>query len=173
MFCVTQLKEAHFIEQTDHPSPGTDVLDKGTHLAVTHMKAVARSCRVGSAEPPGSRPDATWREDCSYPLEVGLQCFHVKEWREPTSKAIKGALPHPSHTHTYTWASTSPSYSCISVPLGVLHLVEYLEKRRVRGEERRRCRVCRSLPSFCTSTDPIQLELHPGYHSVFLSLLFV
>ena len=52
MFCVTQLKEAHFIEQTDHPSPGTDVLDKGTHLAVTHTKAVWRSCKGGSAETP-------------------------------------------------------------------------------------------------------------------------
>ena len=47
LFCVTQLKEAHFTEQTDHPSPGTDVLDKGTHLAVTHTKAVARSCKGG------------------------------------------------------------------------------------------------------------------------------
>ena len=52
MSCITQSKEAHFTEQTDHPRPGTNVPDKGTHLAVTHTKAVARSYRVGSAEHP-------------------------------------------------------------------------------------------------------------------------
>ena len=38
-------------EQTDQPSPGTDVSEKGTHLVVTHMKAVARGGEVGPADP--------------------------------------------------------------------------------------------------------------------------
>jgi len=43
-------------EQTDQPSPGTDVSEKGTHLAVTHTKAVARGGEVGPADPMG-RPN--------------------------------------------------------------------------------------------------------------------
>ena len=85
----------------------------------------------------------------------------------------RGHLLPPQHTPTHL-SFISPSYLCSSVPLGVLHLVLYLEKRRrVRVEERRRSRACQNLLSFCTSTDPLHLELHPGYHSVFLSLLFV
>ena len=40
-------------EQTDQPSPGTDISVKGTHLAVTHEKAVARDGEVGLADPMG------------------------------------------------------------------------------------------------------------------------
>ena len=43
-------------EQTDQPSPVTDILVKGTHLAVTHAKAVARDGEVGPADPMG-RPN--------------------------------------------------------------------------------------------------------------------
>ena len=40
-------------EQTDQPSPVTDILVKGTHLAVTHAKAVAKDGEVGPADPMG------------------------------------------------------------------------------------------------------------------------
>ena len=54
--CVTHPKEAHMTEQTDQPSPGTDVSEKRTHLAVTHTKAVTRGGEVGPANPMG-RPN--------------------------------------------------------------------------------------------------------------------
>ena len=38
--CVTLTKEAHKLEQTNVPCPGTDVSKIGTHLSVTQMKAV-------------------------------------------------------------------------------------------------------------------------------------
>ena len=53
---VSLTKEAHMTEQTDQPSPGTDVSEKGTHLAVTHAKAVTRGGEVGPANPMG-RPN--------------------------------------------------------------------------------------------------------------------
>ena len=54
--CVTHPKEAHMLDQTDVPSPDTDVYKMGTHLAVTHAKAVARDGEVGPADPMG-RPN--------------------------------------------------------------------------------------------------------------------
>ena len=54
--CVTHPKEAHMLDQTDVPSPGTDVYKMGTHLAVTHAKTVARGGKVGPADPMG-RPN--------------------------------------------------------------------------------------------------------------------
>ena len=53
---VTHPKEAHMTEQTDQPSPGTDISEKGSHLAVTHTKAVARGGEVGPSDPMG-RPN--------------------------------------------------------------------------------------------------------------------
>ena len=41
----------------------------------------------------------------------------------------------------------------------------------MRVEEMRRSQACRNLLSFCTSMDLLQLELHPGYHSVFSELI--
>ena len=40
-------------EETDQPSPGTNISKKGTHLAVTHVKVVARGGKVGLADPMG------------------------------------------------------------------------------------------------------------------------
>ena len=48
---VTYPKKAHMTEQTDQPSLSTDEPDRGTHLVVTHAKAVARGSRVGLAKP--------------------------------------------------------------------------------------------------------------------------
>ena len=53
MSYVTRPKEAHMTEQTDQPSPGTDISEKGSHLAVTHAKAVARGGEVGPVDPMG------------------------------------------------------------------------------------------------------------------------
>ena len=39
-------------KQTDVQNPGTNVSNLGTHLAVTHAKAMARCGEVGPAEPP-------------------------------------------------------------------------------------------------------------------------
>ena len=125
----------------------------------------------GSAEP-GLHP-IQMHFDVACPLLL-LTTFHICIWREPTLKTIKGASLHLSpHTPTHL-SFISPSYPCSSVPLGVLHLVVYLEKRRrVRVEERRRSWACRNLLSFHTSTDLLQLELLPGYLPIFLKLLFV
>ena len=54
--CVTHPKEAHMTKQTDQPNPGPDILEKGTDLAVTHAKAVARGGELGPANPMG-RPN--------------------------------------------------------------------------------------------------------------------
>ena len=43
-------------EQTDVPSPGSDVSMMGTHLAVTHAKMVARGGKVVPTDPIG-RPN--------------------------------------------------------------------------------------------------------------------
>ena len=171
MFCVTQSKEAHFTEQTDHPSPGTDVLDKGTHLAVPHTKAVARSCKGWSAEPPWipSRCNLAGRLFLSFRSRFAM--FSCKGAAGTDLQGYKRSTPSPLTTHLH-FSFNSPSYPCSSVPLGVLHLVVYLEKRRRVRVEERRSRVCRNLLSFCTSTDLLQLELHLGYLSIFLSLLF-
>ena len=57
--CVTLTKEAHKLEQTNVPCPGTDVSKIGTHLSVTQTKTVARGGKVGPADPMG-RPNPPW-----------------------------------------------------------------------------------------------------------------
>ena len=49
--CVTYPKEAHKSEQTNQPSPGTDISEIRAHQADTRRKAVARGAKVGLAEP--------------------------------------------------------------------------------------------------------------------------
>ena len=44
-------KEAHKPDQTDQPSPGTDLSDIRTHQAETQTKAVARDSHRCSADP--------------------------------------------------------------------------------------------------------------------------
>ena len=51
MSCVSLTKEAHMTEQTDQPSLSTDEPDRGTHLVVTHAKAVARGSQGGVGRP--------------------------------------------------------------------------------------------------------------------------
>ena len=106
---VSLTKEAHMIEQTDQPSPDTDISEKGTHLAVTHAKAVTRGGEVGPANPMG-RPNldhAFCREARSYPPKVGCKCFHIYGWREPTSRTINRASLTPSQD-THHQGATPP-----------------------------------------------------------------
>ena len=79
----------------------------------------------GSAKP-GQHP-VQMHFDVACPLLL-LITFHICIWREPTLKTIKGASLHLSpHTPTHL-SFISPSYPCSSVPLGVLHLIVYLER---------------------------------------------
>jgi len=163
-------------EQTGEPRQMHNGILTRAHRSDSPRKIRTSCCQRGVSRPPGSakpgQHPVQMHFDVACPLLL-LITFHICIWREPTLKTIKGASLHLSpHTPTHL-SFISPSYPCSSVPLGVLHLVVYLEKRRrVRVEERRRSRACRNLLSFCTSTDLLQLELHLGYHSVFLSLLF-
>ena len=52
--CVIPTKRAHKPDQTDQPSPSTDLSDIRTHQAETQPKAVAKGGQGGSADP-------TWR----------------------------------------------------------------------------------------------------------------
>ena len=45
--CVTYPKEAHKSEQTNQPSPGTDISEIRAHQAVAQRKSVARAANVG------------------------------------------------------------------------------------------------------------------------------
>ena len=49
--CIIPTKRAHKPDQTDQPSPGTDLSDIRTHQAETQTKAVAKGGQVGSADP--------------------------------------------------------------------------------------------------------------------------
>ena len=44
-------RRAHKSEKTNEQSPGTDVILKRAHLAVTHPKAAEKGGQVGPAEP--------------------------------------------------------------------------------------------------------------------------
>ena len=163
-------KRTHKSEQTGEPREMHHGILTRAHMSDSPRKIRMSCCQVGSAEP-GQHP-VQMHFDVACPLLLLLITFHICIWREPTLKTIKGASLHLSpHTPTHL-SFISPSYPCSSVPLGVLHLVVYLEKRRRVGVEER-SRACRNLLSFCTSTDLLQLELLPGYLPIFLKLLFV
>ena len=174
--CVTYKEGPHIRANGGTKANAPRDLDMGPQIRLPEEDKDERR-PGGAGQPPGSaepgRPPVQVHFDVACPLLL-LITFHICIWREPTLKTIKGASLHLSpHTPTHL-SFISPSYPCSSVPLGVLHLVVYLEKRRrVRVEERRRSWACRNLLSFCTSTDLLQLELLPGYLPIFLKLLFV
>ena len=104
--CITHPKEAHLTEQMDQPRPGTVNPEQEAHKECTSQRW-AQTTLVGVWPNPwmGRSPTEAvlahlWREDHSYPLEGGCQCFHIYEWREPTSSTIKMASITPSHTPT-------------------------------------------------------------------------
>jgi hypothetical protein len=103
--CVTLTKEAHLIEQTDQPRPGTMNPKQEAHKECTGQRwAQTTLVRVWPnpwiGRPPTEAVQAhLWRKDCSYPLEGGYQRSCPYLTREPASLGYKKGLPHPSQ-HT-------------------------------------------------------------------------
>ena len=98
--CVTLTKEAHKLEQTNVPCPGTDVSKIGTHLSVTQTKAAVRGGRVGSAEPPLNLVQVHFggKVDLIHSKAV-LNVSIPKDGGNRSIRTIKGASLTPSHTH--------------------------------------------------------------------------
>ena len=108
-------RRAHRSEKTNEQSPGTDVILKRAHLAVTHPKAAEKGGQVGPAEPL-VRPNLD-----GFPAPSALEVRSP----QPSQRRLS-TFPHLSQPETYLFTL----YKGLNTPSQCIHSLSFSYTRR-------------------------------------------